>query len=548
MDQLNVFSRPASASQFNPLTNLLRTVVIPTPDCAENLKRDFHRIVKRVFSSIYAGLSSPRNTILLPHLVAAIPDITKCFVAFNRLFVVAPESSFSVDNEVLTKMLFPFVYLTDHVPHVNRAFAELPGFVDCFVRLWSLSLRAQTSTPLIPMYWAVLRLVVFNRPNCDGTPAFVDFKAALDGQPRQLLARSCIQRLAESTEDPNMRFCMLSALRLCSRASPDLCRHLLASDALRWVFVVLRHVMPRDIVTSAACAGIYDDVAEVVVFVSQAVSNGWSWIAEAIRCGLLEWICRCQPLLDHIQNATQTPSALALVDFIIGFLDSANRHTIYREVLRETQASMKKLGRRNVEEQMDPTGPLRRAWDALNCTLQQRLRVKAHLLQSAGRYNRCDYQKCTNSLSTRSQECAGCRTTYFCSRSCQKKSWKSDHRDECKIRQRERQDRDWQFIQAVVDDDIPLCDEKLYELDNDFPRQGQSAVNAPRMLFIDYVHVPRKITVTAVDRIEDFDDWETLGGPGEHRRIDTRSTHSLVYVRIPDGAKSVNVVRWAHYN
>ncbi|KAF9021885.1 hypothetical protein BDZ89DRAFT_1137711 [Hymenopellis radicata] len=542
----SVTPKRLSPSHLAFLSRSLSTVVVPTTASALDVKKKFYDTVNAFFTSISSGLSSgPSSTSELEaRLVPMLPDMMKCFVAFNRLYVLE-DSPFLVEDDVQMKLLVPFTHLSIHKQHVMHALAE-PPFMDCWTRLWARALTTERSSfSLIHLYWTTIRGVAFTAEG-ERTLTFAAFKGVLDEQPPQLFAHSCIRRLAVGLNELNVRLILLSTITMCSRVSLELCRLFLASDGIKWALVP-----PHRLITAsgepATPEDIETDFVVTIRFIWESVSIGRLWVAEAIRCGLLERLCDSPAILDSTVPEGVTPASA-----VVGLINIINSHTIYRPVLKEAHLSVEKLLRTNIEQTMDHTGELWAAWEALKTTVSQRWLAKKRHVDSCGnksvtsslvRHNLshlspsafpCLKLDCVaaavvvqlTTVDEPARSKAGRMTT---NQNVRHGKWNV----EVDGHANPPNGCDLEFLNTIVDHDLQLCKAEMPNLVIDFLDRRHSTVYSPAVLRIDYVAVPRTIEITVVEHLQDCEGWETYEGWKKHGELKGK-----IYVRIPDGTRT----------
>ncbi|KAF9021875.1 hypothetical protein BDZ89DRAFT_1137702 [Hymenopellis radicata] len=528
-----------TTAQLAFLSRSLSTVIIPTTDSALEVKKKFTDVVKTCFQYIRVGLST--DTAFEDRLLPILPYMAKCFVAFIRLYILK-ESSFPVEEVDRMNLSLPFAHLYAHKPQAMEALAEPRAFMDCWARLWALALQSESSDfSMINLYWTTIRKMAFTATG-EATLTFATFKGVLDEQSSQLLAHSCILRLASGTNDLKVRLIMLSTITICSRVSLDLQRLFLASNGIKWALNPPHRLIktpgllptPQGI-ENDSLENIETDFRVTIHFIRQSVSIGRLWVAEAVRHGLLERIFDSQAFLYYSKHTHATVAEdVPLASAVLELITMINSHTVHRAVLKEAHSSVEKLLRMKVEQKLDRKGILWAAWEALKTTVKQRwLARKRHnpfdTSTSAIPNAKHDYNGAAAVIQlTIVDEPAKSKTgSLITSRS---------------VRHAKRNveghahpftDYDWQFLKTIVDDDVKLCFPEIPNLVIDLLDRPRSALHSPLVLRIDYVPVPRKVEITGVEHLQDWKGWEQYEDWKEHSELEGR-----LYVRIPDGMSS----------
>ncbi|KAF9016496.1 hypothetical protein BDZ89DRAFT_1045775 [Hymenopellis radicata] len=514
-----------SSSRLASLSRSLSTVVIPTTESALDVKKQFYDVVNTFFASISAGLSDEdSSTDLKARLVPMLPDMAKCFIAFHRLYVLK-EGPFPVKEDDRMKLLFPFAHLSVHGSHVIQALAEPQAFMKCLAQLWALALTTKDSHfSLIQLSWTTIPQVALT-DNGERTSAFAAFKDVLEEQPPRLFAQCCIRRLVDGMDDLDVRLIMLSTITICSRVSLELRRLFLASDGVRWALVP-----PHRLMTASGVPPTMEDIQTDFVttfrFITQSVSIGRFWVAEAVRCGLLERLCNSQAFLDSPERTNATAAeGIPLASAVVGLMNVVNSHTVYRPVLKEAHLWIARLLRTNVEQRMDRNGAIWAAWEALKTTVRQRWLAKKRHIESCGNKSVTSSSAISNPNRDYIDAMAVVQLTTVGETAKRKAGNVTTNRF---VRHGK-----WSVEMATLNPP-PIVIGSSFKPSSKTIWNSRSTVHSPPVLRIDYVPVPRKMEITAVELLQDCEGWQKYEDWKTHSEL-----RGKVYVRIPDGTTTL---------
>ncbi|KAG2069760.1 hypothetical protein BDR04DRAFT_668665 [Suillus decipiens] len=168
---------------------------------------------------------------------------------------------------------------------------------------------------------------------------------------------------------------------------------------------------------------------QYISFVLACSNNPVETACHALRCRLLEVLLRnCVfPSENRLHKSRWS-------DYDIRIFEQLGGTLIYERVVRIASISMQHIDsqRLYVHAMHDPT-----LWGSL-LTFKEILSQRWRILSTLTPCTRPEYERtcggpgCT-SASTRLQQCAGCQTTKYCSKSCQRAAWSTVHRKHCSI-------------------------------------------------------------------------------------------------------------------
>ncbi|KAJ6576160.1 hypothetical protein DFH09DRAFT_1361731 [Mycena vulgaris] len=226
-----------------------------------------------------------------------------------------------------------------------------------------------------------------------------------------------------------------------------------------------RGIIPRlirlmcTLVNSFANEGVAATLTRCVVLLVVELSHYGSlrWLSEAISSGLLTAIVR---------HAALSPSELD-IESLGELLVQIQRSTMYYSVLHELERFLP-----DVTALMDEESPLFMQWTEVVSVAQDRLELKREVdSPEYVMYTTCDNLECGKLMpKTNLKYCGGCRTMYYCDRSCQRLDWQ-DHRAFCRHLHLLRTDtsepltrhNDW-FIRALVQQTFQRNKHEIYHL------------------------------------------------------------------------------------
>ncbi|KAF9047071.1 hypothetical protein BDZ89DRAFT_1108545 [Hymenopellis radicata] len=142
-----------------------------------------------------------------------------------------------------------------------------------------------------------------------------------------------------------------------------------------------------------------------------------------------------------------------VVQVVKGFFETVEISLIHRSVFSKALRSCRKLSKRNLTRTSDST----LLWDAFTKTRDYIYGVEDELRRFSltgvpHPQESCSYSKCPKSHCKRLQTCSGCNSVLFCGHDCQKRAWKTVHREQCK---------EWQVMRRTFKT-LPLSDRDLH--------------------------------------------------------------------------------------
>ncbi|KAI0088570.1 hypothetical protein BDY19DRAFT_172115 [Irpex rosettiformis] len=161
-------------------------------------------------------------------------------------------------------------------------------------------------------------------------------------------------------------------------------------------------------------------------------TDGFTWVSQAIRAGLLQAFCDCSPKFNVIPKED--------LDMILSIFHTIlPRYLVFRSVLESFNHSMQKVDcdphRKRVMNSV-----AEKVWCDLRNLAEERFVVNLQATALKDIRLNCHNIKCQK-LGTKEEmrACSACLHTYYCSRQCQAISWKEDdHKSMCKMKQEER--------------------------------------------------------------------------------------------------------------
>ncbi|KAI0798479.1 hypothetical protein BC629DRAFT_1592072 [Irpex lacteus] len=159
-------------------------------------------------------------------------------------------------------------------------------------------------------------------------------------------------------------------------------------------------------------------------------TDGFTWVLQAVRAGLLQAFCDCSTKFDIIPKED--------LNIILGlFKVKLPRYLVYRSVLDVIENSMEKVDRDPHQKRIS-NSIAKQTWYDFRRLAQERIAITYQVLSEARLV--CDNVKCQK-FGTKDvmRACAACMNTYYCSKQCQASAWKDgDHKTMCKMQQRHR--------------------------------------------------------------------------------------------------------------
>ncbi|KAF9019921.1 hypothetical protein BDZ89DRAFT_1043625 [Hymenopellis radicata] len=228
-----------------------------------------------------------------------------------------------------------------------------------------------------------------------------------------------------------------------------------------------------------------------------------SWvIVQALEHGFIDCLFRVQPLLDWCQHShkgcqhSHTESSLG--SMLADLIDLLNAWTMYRPVLRLSHKAVKKVLRRNLVNNLKKEGLLWDAWVRFRDIVNERSQAKAHFIE-VRHEDWCDNtpnSDYSNVPDVKNPTTAPALASVPLGKMATGKPVKLD-RKPSKIAHQSAQPRESEEINNHVNEFLKACQ--------------LSTVRSDSIVFqVDYVTVPRKVTITTADKITGHSDWEGI--------------------------------------
>ncbi|KAF7799425.1 hypothetical protein EIP86_010660 [Pleurotus ostreatoroseus] len=161
-------------------------------------------------------------------------------------------------------------------------------------------------------------------------------------------------------------------------------------------------------------------------------SDGFTWVTQAIRAGLLTAFTDCSPQFSQLD-----PEDFGMVKDIVERI--LPRYLVYRSILEAIDTSMKKIDHGPSKGRVDRS-IVKDVWNKFHGLALERNMVLWRANVMKGKNVTCDNVKCMKIATTQEmRQCSACFSTFYCSKECQTVAWKEGgHRNMCKMKQMER--------------------------------------------------------------------------------------------------------------
>ncbi|KAF9257029.1 hypothetical protein L218DRAFT_949514 [Marasmius fiardii PR-910] len=183
-------------------------------------------------------------------------------------------------------------------------------------------------------------------------------------------------------------------------------------------------------------AGNFHRLAVVLLSYVMDIISGSAWMAKALDSGIIHALFKTYPfLLQHDNNSTELETKLSVAGTTL--MDHISKYLLHSSVLHAFLRVMRRIERsKTLEKEM--RGKSKSLWSAW-----ERCKGKASVIREFRKGLRakgfifCTYEQCPLRQSSSNTRvgyfiCMGCGIAVYCSRSCQKFDWKSDHRKLCR--------------------------------------------------------------------------------------------------------------------
>ncbi|KAF7288833.1 hypothetical protein HMN09_01365200 [Mycena chlorophos] len=240
-------------------------------------------------------------------------------------------------------------------------------------------------------------------------------------------------------------------------------------------------------------------VSEAVGFITSIMrsTNGYGWIAHALRAGILVSLFECAKFYTERSADHEQPVSIVLEALTV-FLT-------YRSVVRQALKAVAKLQKRGFDIDNPPfEGRLRFEWSEFLRILHKDRRLLKFGYDVALRY-KCRGAKCEVTKQNMTA-CAGCRVLRYCSIECQKKDW-PDHKQKCAEQLRLQElgaerttypvalHEDIRFWEEVASYDIRELKKELLIKRGALVASTPPSRRYPCFIKMDYLHHPMKYEV-----------------------------------------------------
>ncbi|OBZ69914.1 hypothetical protein A0H81_10215 [Grifola frondosa] len=184
---------------------------------------------------------------------------------------------------------------------------------------------------------------------------------------------------------------------------------------------------------------------------SLEATDGFTWVSQSVGAGLLQAFCNCSPHFSKLE-ARDLKMVLEVVGNVV------SRFLIYRSVIETVEVEMEKIDSGSLQAKRVGASVAKPVWDAFRALAHERA-VLVRLFSTANTQV-CDNVQCQKRANRKEfRRCSACLVTFYCSKECQKASWKEgDHKALCILQQRQRMEgkpmdiskRDIAFLQQLV--------------------------------------------------------------------------------------------------
>ncbi|KAJ7583476.1 hypothetical protein C8J56DRAFT_954133 [Mycena floridula] len=213
---------------------------------------------------------------------------------------------------------------------------------------------------------------------------------------------------------------------MCTGSSEET-RRLIADQSIPLVARVMSQLSPRVPLPSLDAEDVElltTTLASCAKYLSACFQyEGPACVKQALQIGILETMARSTYLVPV--------SALDLTEAYSQLLTRLCNFLLHPTVLRETRKWLRKVQIHRILKQLHPNSPLYRAWYAFHGSVERRLLFRTL-------YKNVERQICSNPQCTAPavavkdlKRCGGCLASYYCSQTCQKTHWTSNHHETC---------------------------------------------------------------------------------------------------------------------
>ncbi|OBZ69930.1 hypothetical protein A0H81_10589 [Grifola frondosa] len=327
-------------------------------------------------------------------------------------------------KELLRVLSMCWYYLSDH-DAIRDIIIRTPGSVELSMRMW----RKETVGQAVSPPFATGMLVKLFKGADTGTMERA--VGALDGTKKVVkLALTCLQTASTGPQNrPLDLVCYMDLLDVLSRPDHPLRNELRGANAVQAVTTVLVKVSNE--INISQDPNYVHAVESGFRYLRNHLdtTNGFIWVSQAVDAGILRAFCDCSPHFSRLQ-----PQQLqGVLDVVRKVLSS---FLIFRSVVEPVGVALEKIDCGPQKARVNAS-IAKAVWDDFQTLAKSRYKIVKFLRVLVNPLICDNCQKVGNKEGVR--KCAGCLTTFYCSKECQVAAWKGDdHKTTCQLKKRLR--------------------------------------------------------------------------------------------------------------
>ncbi|KAH6912812.1 hypothetical protein BKA70DRAFT_1265084 [Coprinopsis sp. MPI-PUGE-AT-0042] len=373
-------------------------------------------------------------------ILAAWQGLFKWSAYFYAGYVEAPGVDFTRKRNAID-MISGCWYAICRTDRVREAMVSTQGSVEIVTRLWLLedegrSLASPNTMMGLPCASAAMGALITRPPNDDVYDRVIRTAAG----KAETVAKLALARLKAAIKDitrihePQTTLYLELIIDLCRPANHPL-RHAFLQGNLITLCTNIAVTVSR-LLQSRELPGLIDLMGNAFGFLNNCLesTDGFSWVNQSIKAGLLGAYVDCSPFFSRIE-----PHERKLITRIVDEILPA--YLVYRSVIEAVDSSIRalKLDDSPRKDRVLRTDA-REGWERFVKLARERRLATLQAKTRKGRAVLCDNIACQRIDEKNTfRKCAACQTTLYCSRECQTQAWKEGgHKNMCILKQQER--------------------------------------------------------------------------------------------------------------
>ncbi|KAF9036092.1 hypothetical protein BDZ89DRAFT_1157654 [Hymenopellis radicata] len=244
-------------------------------------------------------------------------------------------------------------------------------------------------------------------------------------------------------------------------------------------------------------------------------NEGYTFVLQALQCGFFQWLVKAQPFISTFLKDSEKDARESTYMICLQVINAC---TLFRPVLREARKGC--LWYLKHPELHFPKGSVP-YWEmkVLIRTVEERERLRKSHLLADDKLSECANDECPGVEMGPPRRCEGCLWACYCSRDCQKASWRNGHRDTCGLIRQQRNsglhpsllsEYDKSFAFWIVKHDMKRgraqIEEKIFYYETYTP----AAEKQDYIVMIDYRRIPMQINLGQASDLKSVEGWDEV--------------------------------------